>query len=81
VTVEVRDDGPGLGPEAGRRVFEPFFSTKDGGTGMGLAIADAVVDELGGRLEHRRDGGTTSFAVRLPPGARRTDEFRPARRS
>lgn len=81
VTVEVRDDGPGVAPEAGPRVFEPFFSTKDSGTGMGLAIADAVVDELGGRLDHRRDGGATSFAVRLPPGAPLTDEFRPAQGS
>jgi signal transduction histidine kinase len=81
VTVEVWDDGPGVAPEAGPRVFEPFFSTKDGGTGMGLAIADAVVDELGGRLDHRRDGGTTSFAVHLPLGVPRTDEFRLAQRS
>jgi hypothetical protein len=66
VSIEVRDDGPGLPVDPPARVFEPFFSTKDGGAGMGLAIADALVGELGGQLCHRRRAGTTSFVVTLP---------------
>lgn len=65
--IQVRDDGPGLADAMTlATVVEPFVTTKHGGTGMGLAIADALVDELGGTLAHRRDGGWTSFAITLP---------------
>ena len=47
-------------------MFEPFFSTKESGTGMGLAIADAAVGELGGSLRHHRAAGTTTFVITLP---------------
>jgi signal transduction histidine kinase len=50
VVLEVADDGPGV-PEADReRVFEPFYTTKAGGTGLGLAMAERIVRAHGGRL-------------------------------
>jgi PAS domain S-box-containing protein len=50
VRVSVRDNGPGLTPEARRRVFEPFFTTRTKGTGLGMAIARRIVDAHGGHI-------------------------------
>lgn len=57
--IRVSDDGPGIPPELIRRVTEPFFTTKSGGTGMGLAVARAVALDGGGELElcNRPEGG------------------------
>lgn len=68
--VVVDDDGPGLDGLEVRRALEPFFTTKADGTGMGLAIADALVADLGGELRYSRADDTTTFEVRFPlPGA------------
>ena len=50
VLVAVRDSGPGLGPASLERVFEPFYSTKAGGLGMGLSICRSIIEAHGGRL-------------------------------
>lgn len=68
--VRVGDDGPGLSEHEEDRVFEPFFTTKSDGTGMGLAIADALVGDLGGDLRYERAGDVTTFAVTLPVAVR-----------
>jgi two-component system NtrC family sensor kinase len=75
VEAEVRDTGGGIPPEALPRIFEPFYSTKEKGTGLGLAFTQQVVQEHGGavRCESVRGGGT-AFLVRLP----RAPEERPA---
>jgi PAS domain S-box-containing protein len=67
VSCEVEDDGPGLGPADTLRVFEPFFSRRQGGTGMGLAIAQRFVEAHGGSLSagNRAEGGAV-FTVYLP---------------
>ena len=49
--VEVRDNGPGVAGDLGERVFEPFVSSKERGTGLGLAVAARVAGYLGGSLE------------------------------
>ncbi len=67
VLLEVADHGVGMAPEVRRRAFEPYFTTKEGGTGLGLAVVRQVVDRAGGvvRIEDTPGGGTT-FRVFLP---------------
>jgi PAS domain S-box-containing protein len=55
--VAVCDNGPGLSPEQKRRIFEPFYTTKTKGTGLGMAIARRIVDAHGG---HIAVGGASS---------------------
>jgi PAS domain S-box-containing protein len=50
VLVAVRDSGPGIDPTHLERVFEAFYTTKSGGTGMGLAICRSIIDAHGGKL-------------------------------
>ncbi|MBL8753246.1 MAG: PAS domain S-box protein [Planctomycetes bacterium] len=52
VELEVRDNGPGIPPELGTRVFEPFVTTKRarGGTGLGLSISKGIVESYGGTI-------------------------------
>ncbi len=67
VVVRVRDSGPGI-PEAIRdRIFEPFFSTKEDGTGLGLCIAARIAARHNGRLDLESAlEGETTFAVKIP---------------
>jgi len=65
--VRIRDRGPGV-PEAARpHVFDPFFTTREDRTGLGLSIArDIVADHAGSAVLEDRSDGWTTFAVRLP---------------
>ncbi len=66
--VSVRDHGPGMPPEVLARLGEPFFTTKERGSGLGIGISRRVIDEHQGRLEVRsRPGEGTEVIIRLPP--------------
>jgi signal transduction histidine kinase len=63
----VEDEGPGLREEDLGRLFEPFFSRRKGGTGLGLPIVRRVVEAHGGSVTAgNREGGGACFTVRLP---------------
>jgi signal transduction histidine kinase len=67
VTISVQDTGVGMDEEALARVFEPYFSTKTSGTGLGLPIARRNVELNGGTIEvHSRKGEGTTVRVTLP---------------
>jgi signal transduction histidine kinase len=69
VVLTVRDSGPGVPADVRERLFRPFFTTKPGGTGLGLAVALRTVEEHGGRLDlvNGRDAGPgATFRLVLP---------------
>jgi signal transduction histidine kinase len=67
VRIRVTDTGPGIPPETLARIFEPYFTTKSGGSGLGLPTSRRLIEEHGGRLEvHSEVGKGTEFAVVLP---------------
>jgi C4-dicarboxylate-specific signal transduction histidine kinase len=67
VLVRVRDSGPGFPGGIVEQFFEPFFSTKAEGTGMGLTIARSIIEAHGGTLSGENcDDGGACFTVRLP---------------
>ena len=73
VTIEVRDDGPGLSPEAWQHLFEPFFTTKPNGTGLGLPTSLRYIEAQGGTLESVAPAagqGGAAFRIRLPRAPR-----------
>jgi signal transduction histidine kinase len=65
--LSVSDRGPGIPEDDLKEVFEPFFTSKAEGMGMGLSIARTIVEAHHGRIsaENRRDGGAI-FLIRLP---------------
>jgi signal transduction histidine kinase len=64
---EVRDDGPAMTDEVRARVFEPFFTRREGGTGLGLTFVQRVVQEHHGRVSVESEMGRgTVFRVNLP---------------
>ena len=65
--LSVADNGRGVPPEARERIFEPFFSTKETGLGLGLAICQRIVELHDGSISATsRLGGGTIFTVMLP---------------
>ncbi len=67
VTVLVDDSGSGVDPQIARRLFEPLITTKERGTGLGLALVKKLVERHGGTVAYERaPAGGARFAVRLP---------------
>jgi signal transduction histidine kinase len=67
VRFEVRDEGPGIPPEILSKIFDPYFTTKSRGSGLGLTIAFSAVKKHGGCISvSSLPGKGTSFSVYLP---------------
>lgn len=67
VFLEIRDRGPGLTPEAAMHAGKPFFSTKGEGFGIGLFLANASIERIGGQVHlYNREGGGAATRVTLP---------------
>jgi signal transduction histidine kinase len=67
VTVEVEDTGGGIDARVGRRVFEPFYTTRPTGSGLGLAVVDSIVRSCGGRVDVQSEMGKGSTFILLLP--------------
>jgi signal transduction histidine kinase len=66
---EIKDDGVGIPQDHLKSVFDPFFSTKEGGTGLGLPISLGIVEGHGGKLQIlSQEGEGTTVIVELPLG-------------
>jgi two-component system nitrogen regulation sensor histidine kinase NtrY len=70
--LEVADNGSGLAPEIRTKVFEPYFSTKENGTGLGLTIVSQIIEDHRGYIRAwPNDPRGTRFIIEFPvrPGA------------
>jgi signal transduction histidine kinase len=67
--IDVVDTGPGISPDAVDKIFQAYYSTRKGGTGLGLAMARRIVEEHGGAITVRSELGKGSdFRISLPAG-------------
>jgi signal transduction histidine kinase len=86
VEIIVRDEGPGMSQKVLQQIFIPFFTTKDRGTGLGLALCQRIVQHHGGVIEVRSiqapaTGHGATFIIRLPALPRRPVNALPAAQS
>jgi two-component system nitrogen regulation sensor histidine kinase NtrY len=73
--LEVRDEGPGMSEEVRSRVFEPYFTTKEKGHGLGLAIAKRIVNDHDGVIRVvSQEGHGSQFSLELPTSPKRKVE-------
>lgn len=84
LVLSVRDNGVGMAPEAVTRIFDPFYTTRSGGTGLGLANVERIVRAHGGRIEVESEPGvgtcfTLVFPLAGPPDGARPPEVSLAR--
>jgi len=64
VTIQVRDSGPGISEEHLEKIFEPMFTTKKTGTGLGLVICKSIIEQHGGSISVSNK--PTTFTIKLP---------------
>lgn len=73
VAVDIEDDGVGIAPESLPRIFEPLYTTKRAGSGLGLSICRDIVERMGGRIDVASEPGKGStFTIRLSTTRSRT---------
>jgi signal transduction histidine kinase len=68
VRIEIRDHGPGVPAELAERIFDPYFTGKAGGTGLGLALVKQTIEMHGGTISlGETPGGGATFLIRMAP--------------
>ena len=77
VEILVRDDGPGIPEEARARLFEPFYSTKNAGLGLGLPLVQRIMEQHSGGIGFESGPGHTVFTLWLPVASGRAPGPRP----
>lgn len=87
VEIRVSDTGRGMARETLRRLGTPYFTTREGGTGLGVALARAVIEQHGGSLRYRSEPGEGTTVEATLPGAgapgrpSRSEAYRPPGRT
>jgi signal transduction histidine kinase len=79
--IDVHDSGTGVAAESREHLFEPFYTTREEGSGLGLAVSRELINKMGGTLEYRDDGSGATFAIHLPAASSQVEpqyENRPA---
>jgi len=66
LVVEVSDTGAGIPPEVRKDLFQPYFSTKSQGTGMGLALTEKLIGQHGGQVDYESTAQGTTFRITVP---------------
>ena len=67
VEIKIRDTGCGIGEEGLTKIFEPFYTTRGAGTGLGLTVVSKILNEYTGSITvHSESGKGTTFSVWLP---------------
>jgi signal transduction histidine kinase len=66
VEIRVSDDGPGITDDDRPHIFDPFYTTKESGSGLGLALVKRFVEEADGRIQCESNGSGTTFCISLP---------------
>jgi two-component system nitrogen regulation sensor histidine kinase GlnL len=66
LSVNISDTGNGIPPEIQSRIFDPYFTTRSDGTGMGLALCDKIVRQHDGSIDFETSPRGTTFTVTLP---------------
>jgi signal transduction histidine kinase len=66
LNISVRDTGPGIPDEQHDKIFDLFYSTKSGGTGVGLAITKNIIHAHGGNIRFKKLDEGTEFIIELP---------------
>jgi hypothetical protein len=68
--VAIRDNGPGLSDEQREKIFQPFYSTKSRGSGLGMAISQRIVEAHGGHITVGNLSAGTEILIEIPRGER-----------
>ncbi|MGB2600328.1 MAG: ATP-binding protein, partial [Candidatus Omnitrophota bacterium] len=67
ISIAIKDTGNGIDKEDLKRIFDPFFSKKDGGTGLGLSVVHGIIEKHGGKINVESTPNIgTSFKIILP---------------
>src|SRR5439155_12997295 len=75
IRISMRDSGPGISPELQSQIYKMHFTTKSGGTGIGLYVARSVVESHGGEIQVETAAGRgTCFQIYLPLATARASE-------
>lgn len=80
LAIEVRDTGPGIARDDVDRIFNPFFTTRGAGTGLGLPIVHRIVEAHGGTVTVHNNGGAV-FRIRIPMNSHGTTAASPLQRA
>ncbi|MFC1835595.1 ATP-binding protein [Thermodesulfobacteriota bacterium] len=75
--LKIRNNGPVIPPEALKQIFNPFYTTKEHGTGLGLPVSKKIVEDHSGTISVKSDDESTSFTVWLPVNQRDDSPFDP----